>query len=266
MSERLAERIAVVTGGSQGIGRGITERLLRAGAAVVIADRRPPDDFDDWRSQSTQKLSWIETDVSSSASVQALATALNDTYGRVDVLINNAGIMFEKSLEEQSEADWDRMMAVNLKGPMLLCKYLLPLLRDGVQRHGSAAIVNIGSIEGFAGNPQHTAYCASKGGVHGLTVALAIDLGPEGIRVNAIAPGWIDTDLNRAYVESVDDVALAKRELAKLHPVGHIGETGDVGDVAVWLASDESRFVSGQVITVDGARTVKLSLPGIFAH
>ena len=217
-----------------------------------------------WSEANHGRVHWVETDVTSSELIVALANAVESRFGGVDVLVNNAGIMFEKSLEDQTEADWDLMMAINLRGPMLMCKYLLPLMRRQVEKHGSAAVVNIGSIEGYACNPNHTAYAASKGGVHGLTPALAIDLGQQGIRVNAIAPGWIDTDLNREYVESVDDIDLAKRELAKLHPVGYIGQTGDVGDVAVWLASDESRFVSGQLITVDGARTKRLSLPAIF--
>ena len=264
MSNRLENKIAIVTGGSQGIGRGICECFLAAGARVVIADLHAPADLFDWQSHCENRLRWIETDVASIVSIEAMTADVESSFSGVDVLVNNAGIMFEKSIDEQTEADWDLMMAINLKGPVMMCKFVLPLLRQQVEIKGSAAIVNIGSIEGFAANPNHTAYCASKGGIHGLTPAMAIDLGPQGIRVNAIAPGWIDTDLNREYVESVDDVDLAKRELAKLHPVGSIGKTRDVGDVAVWLASDESSFVSGQVITVDGARTKTLSLPASF--
>ena len=264
MSRQLENRTAVITGGSQGIGRGITEHFLDVGAEVVIADLRAPVDLEEWQFRCCRRLRWVETDVSSMDSIRALAAAVDTVFDGLDIIVNNAGIMFEKSIEEQTEADWDSMMAINLKGPVMVTKYLLPLMRKRMERGDGAAIINIGSVEGFASNPHHTAYCASKGGVHGLTAAMAIDLGPQGIRVNAIAPGWIDTDLNRAYIESTDDVDLAKRELAKLHPVGYIGETGDIGDVAVWLASDESRFVSGQVITVDGARTKKLSLPTIF--
>lgn len=264
MHRPLESKVAVVTGGAQGIGRGISERLLAAGAHVIVADLKAPADLDSWQGTAQTHLSWLATDVTSAASVQSLANALSADHGRVDVLVNNAGIMFEKSLEAQTEADWDLMMAVNVKGPMLMSKHLLPLLRAAAAENGQASIVNIGSIEGFAVNPHHSAYSASKGAVHGLTTALAIDLGPDNVRVNAIAPGWIDTDLNRAYVESAGDVELAKRELAKLHPLGYIGEPSDVGDVAVWLASAESRFVNGQIITVDGARTKKLSLPAVF--
>ena len=130
-----------------------------------------------------------------------------------------------------------------------------------MRSRGGGAIVNIGSVEGFAVNPGHTAYAASKAGVHGLTVALAVDLGQFGIRCNAVAPGWIDTELNRSYVEAHPDPDTFADEMARLHPVEHIGSARDVGDAVVWLASDASRFVSAETITVDGGRTRKLSLP-----
>ncbi len=264
MTKAMENKTVVVTGGSQGIGRGICEQFLTAGATVLIADLKAPADFEQWQATTDGRLNWFETDVTSTESIKSLVVYIKTQRNTVDVLVNNAGIMFEKSIEEQSEADWDLMMSINVKGPMLMSKLLLPLLREGAAANGQASIVNIGSIEGFAVNPRHTAYSASKGAVHGFTAALAVDLGADNVRVNAIAPGWIDTDLNKAYVESAGDVEMAKGELAKLHPLGYIGEPGDVGDVAVWLASSESRFVNGQIITVDGARTKKLSLPSIF--
>ncbi len=264
MRKNIDNKIVVVTGGSQGIGRGICECFLQAGAHVVIADLRAPGDLVEWQSRCGKMVSWIKTDVASIASIKAMAKVVDKQFGGVDVLINNAGIMFEKSIDKQTETDWDLLMAVNLKGPVMVTKYLLPAMRKQIEKTGSATIVNIGSVEGYFCNPNHTAYAASKGGVHGLTSAMAIDLGPQGIRVNAVAPGWIDTDLNREYVESVGDADQAKSELEKLHPVCYIGDSKDVGNVTVWLASEESRFVSGQVITVDGARTNRLSLPEIF--
>lgn len=264
MSKNLGNKIAVVTGGSQGIGRAICKCFLEAGAVVVIADLHAPFDLSEWRRRFHQKISWIETDVSLVDSIKFLAKTVGERFDGVDVLVNNAGIMFEKSIEEQSEDDWDSMMAVNLKAPIMMTKYLLPFMRKRVKKNGTAAIVNIGSVEGYACNPNHTAYAASKGGVHGLTVAMAVDLGPQGVRVNAIAPGWIDTDLNRQYIQSVGDIAQAKKDLAKLHPVGYIGDVRDVGETAVWLAGNESRFICGQLITVDGARTKRLSLPETF--
>jgi len=248
MSARLDGMTAVVTGGSRGIGRAIAQKLAGAGAGVVIGDLLPPADGD---------LAWRELDVTSEASISAFVGAVADARGGLDVLVNNAGVMFERALEEQSAEEWDRMMAINLRGPFLMAKHAAPLMRA----RGGGVIVNIGSVEGYAVNPGHAAYAASKGGVHGLTVALAIDLGAGGIRCNAVAPGWIDTDFNRGIVESHPDPTTFAGEMARLHPVGYIGTPGDVGDVVVWLASDESRFVTGELITVDGGRTRKLSLP-----
>ena len=248
----LTRKVAVVTGGAQGIGRAIAGRLADAGATVVVGDLHKPADH--------TGIEHAALDVTDESSISAFLDAVVEDHGGLDIVVNNAGIMFEKSVEEQSGADWDLMMAVNLRGPFLVTKHAAPLLRA----RGGGAIVNVGSIEGFACNPNHTAYAASKAGVHGLTNALAIDLGPDGIRVNAVAPGWIDTDLNASYVDSHPDRDEVIRQLAKLHPVGHVGDPTDVGDVVAWLASAESRFVTGQVVTVDGGRTGRPTLPPIF--
>ena len=237
---------AVVTGGAQGIGRAIADRLAADGADVVIGDLRDPGDLGD-------RQRYVELDVRSESSANAFAGECGDGVG---VLVNNAGIMFEASIAEQTTEQWDMAMAVNLRGPWLMTKVLLSRLS---KRGG--AVVNIGSIEGIGSNPLHTAYSASKGGVHGLTAAMAVDLGPMGIRCNAVAPGWIDTALNKAYIERLDNRDEAVAELALLHPVGHVGDPSDVAATEAFLASEDARFVSGQVIVVDGARTAKLSLP-----
>lgn len=237
---------AVVTGGAQGIGRAIADRLAAEGADVVIGDLRDPADLG-----ANQR--WVHLDVTSEESAVSLAAECGDAVG---VLVNNAGIMFEASIADQTIEQWDMAMAINLRGPWLMTKALLPQLRAG-----GAAVVNIGSIEGIGSNPLHTAYSASKGGVHGLTAAMAVDLGPMGVRCNAIAPGWIDTALNRDYIDRLPNRDQALKELAQLHPVGHIGDPADVASVAAFLASPDARFVSGQVVVVDGARMSKLSLP-----
>jgi meso-butanediol dehydrogenase/(S,S)-butanediol dehydrogenase/diacetyl reductase len=165
--------------------------------------------------------------------------------------------MFEKTVEQMTVEDWDGMMAVNLRAPFLLAKYCVPSMR----RRGGGSIINIGSIEALASNPGHSAYSASKAGLHGLTAAIAVDHGKDGIRCNAIAPGWINSDLSEAYIDSMPDRDRVRRELKVMHPIGRLGEPGDVGNLAVWLASDESAFVTGQVFVVDGGRTKKLPLP-----
>jgi len=248
MSERLEDRVAVVTGGARSIGAAIADRLAAAGATVVVGDLGTNEAHD------SRPL-----DVADEAQVQAFIEGVVADHGRLDIVVNNAGIMFETPIDEQDLASWNRMIAINLTGPMLMSKHAALHLAA----HGVGSIVNIGSLEGDACNPAHAAYAATKAGVHGLTRATAIDLGPQGTRCNAIAPGWIDTPLNASYVDTHPDRELVIAELAKLHPIGRVGDTNDVGDVAVWLASDESRFVTGQVITVDGGRTARPSLPGM---
>ena len=248
MTDRLEGRSAVVTGGARGIGAAIADRLAAAGATVVVGDLIESDTHD------SRIL-----DVSDEGQIDAFVADVVADHGRLDIVVNNAGIMFETPIDEQDLDSWNRMLAINLTGPMLMSKHAAPHLAE----HGVGSIVNIGSLEGDACNPAHAAYAATKAGVHGLTRATAIDLGPQGTRCNAIAPGWIDTPLNASYVDTHPDRDLVIAELAKLHPIGRVGDTTDVGDVAVWLASDESRFVTGQVITVDGGRTARPSLPGM---
>jgi meso-butanediol dehydrogenase/(S,S)-butanediol dehydrogenase/diacetyl reductase len=252
MVRRLAGKVALVTGGGKGIGLGITQRFLEEGARVAIVQRTPPGD----RSVGEQAL-FIPADLTRSDEINKAVDAVFRHFDSLDILVNNAGIMFEKTVEEMSEADWDRMMAVNLKAPFLLTKRAMPFLR----RHHRGSIINIGSIEGLASNPGHTAYSASKAGIHGFTAAVAVDHGRDGVRCNAIAPGWINSELSEVYLEEMQDSARIRRELMMMHPAGRLGEPRDVGNLAVWLASDESSFVTGQVYVIDGGRTKKLPLP-----
>ncbi|RWI85416.1 MAG: SDR family oxidoreductase [Mesorhizobium sp.] len=254
MGNRLSGKVAIVTGGKRGIGRAIAERLAEEGAAVVIGDLLGADS-----AGIVGGLVLLQLDVTKEGSIRAFVDDVLKRFGRIDILVNNAGIVIHKSVDEQTAEDWDRLMAVNLRGPFLMAKYVAPEMR----RNGSGAIVNIGSVEAFMVNPWHTAYAATKAGVHGLTLGLAVDLGPDGIRCNTVCPGWIDTDLNRAYVEMHPDRSLIERELGQLHPVGRIGSPSEVANAVLWLASDDSSFVSGEMIAVDGARTKKISLPAI---
>jgi meso-butanediol dehydrogenase/(S,S)-butanediol dehydrogenase/diacetyl reductase len=234
----LAGKTAVVTGGGQGIGLGISEALAAAGAEILVAQRRAPP--------AELGARWVEADLSDSGSPAAIAAAVERHWGRLDILVNNAGIMFEKPLADTLLEDWNRILAVNLTAPVFLAKALLPMLRDG-----GGSIVNIGSIEGLAANPGHIAYCTTKGGVHALTRAMAVDLGEYGIRVNAIAPGWIRSELSDNYISAQADPDAAWEGLYRMHPAGRVGE----------LAGENSAFVTGQVIVIDGGRTSKLPLP-----
>ena len=263
----LDDRVAVVTGACGKLGPIWVRALLETGAQVAALDLErvePSGPYTDIAERYPQRLQRFHVDVTSRASLVATREAVEERFGPVSIVVNNAGIdqppgtpSQSFALEEIPEEVCRQVLEVNLVGLFLTTQVFLP----SIKASGGGSVINIGSIEGFAANPGHTAYSASKGGVHGLTVALAVDLGPDGVRCNAIAPGWIDTELNAHYLDRHPRREEAVAALARLHPVGHIGSPGDVGDVAVWLASDESRFVTGQVITVDGGRTARPSLP-----
>ncbi|MEM7317948.1 MAG: SDR family oxidoreductase [Pseudomonadota bacterium] len=240
-----SDKVALVTGGRSGIGAAIADKLATNGARVFTAQRGDDPHHDSIRAD------FLDPD----APRQVIGELIGQA-GRLDILVNNAGIMREGTALESTQADWDQTLRVNLTVPYLLITHALPhLIRQG------GSIVNIGSIEGNGSNPRHPAYCASKGGLHALTRAIAVDHGPDGVRCNAIAPGWIDTDLNLAFVQSLGDPAEVKSALDRIHPVGRTGTPEDIAGLASWLASDAAGFVTGQVWTVDGGRTSKLSLP-----
>jgi len=241
-------KTALVTGGGQGIGLGISEAFLDAGAELLVAQRSAPP--------AHLAAHWVEADLADPASYGAIAAAVQQRRGSLDILVNNAGFMFETSLGALELEAWNRMVAVNLTAPIFLAQALLPMLRDG-----GGSIVNIGSIEGLGANPGHIAYCATKGGVHALTRAMAVDLGQHGIRANAIAPGWIRSELSDNYINAQADPDSAWEGLYRMHPAGRVGEPADVGQLAVYLAGEASAFVTGQVIVIDGGRTSKLPLP-----
>lgn len=248
---QLEGKIALVTGGGRGIGRGIVDRFLEEGAQVAVVQRQPLDDA------LTGRVVHVPADLGDASSIATVVERVVERFGGLDVLVNNAGIMFERAVSEISPAEWDLMMAVNLRAPLFLAQAALPHMRA----RGGGSIINIGSIEGLAANPGHAAYCASKAGVHGMTRAMAVDLGVDNVRCNAIAPGWITSELSETYLESHPDPAAARADLNRLHPVGRVGRPADVGDLAVYLASDHAGFLTGEIIVLDGGRTAKLPLP-----
>ncbi|WP_246145224.1 SDR family NAD(P)-dependent oxidoreductase [Oceanobacillus sojae] len=234
-----------MTGGRSGIGHAIAHRLHDEGATVITAQRRKDEEFD-----------WIEADFSDSQTPNRVIEEVITRAGRLDVLVNNAGMMQETGVEETSLEDWERNLNVNLTTPFLLIKAALPYLR---KTQGS--IVNTGSVEGLSANPGHAAYSASKAGLHGLTRAVAVDHGHEGIRCNAVAPGWIDTELNLNFIENTSDAEAFRNDIARIHPVARTGSPEEVAALVAFLAADEAAFITGQVYTVDGGRMAKLSLP-----
>ena len=242
---RFEGKTVLITGGRSGIGRATAERFADEGARVFTAQRGEDDQFES-----------IIADLADPAAPQAVIDQVTRQSGRLDVLVNNAGIMQEAAIEDMPLEDWMQTININLTAPFLMIKAALPYLRQT-----KGAIVNTGSIEGLGSNPMHAAYGASKAGLHGLTNAVAVDHGDEGIRCNAVAPGWIDTDLNIDFIESMEDPAAFRRDIGKIHPLGRTGTPQEVASLIAFLASSDASFITGQVYTVDGGRMTKLSLP-----
>ena len=250
---RLQGKVAIVTGGSRGIGRGIVERFVAEGAHVLATARRLPEKT----MPAGDNLAFIAADVARTEDAARIVAYAVERFGGLDILVNNAGIQLQKSLEETSEAEWDEVMAVNVKGIFLCTRAALPALRS----RGGGAIVNIGSYDGFLADPNFSAYCASKGAVHALTRAMAIDLGKDGIRCNVICPGWIETEMVEDYIAHLPDPAAARASIESLHPVGRTGRPADIASLALWLASDESSFFTGQEFVADGGFTARAPQP-----
>lgn len=249
---RLENKTAVVTGGRQGIGRAVVERFVAEGARVLACGRGArPDDL-------PADVLWETTDVAEHTDVSALADRVVVEFGELSILVNNAGVQIEKTIVETTDADWDRLMGVNARGVFLLCRDCIPLMTRG------GSIINIGSISATTADPGLALYNASKAFVQGLTRSIAVDHGPA-IRCNAISPGWIMTGMADAAFALAHDPVAAKRDALARHPAGRFGEPGDIASLAVWLASDEAGFASGQCYTLDGGLTAASPLnPGLF--
>ena len=242
MAGLLDGRAALVTGGGRGIGRAIVEAFVAEGAEVLTCGRGAEAEG------LPEGVAWCRADLGRTADVETLADATEARFGGLDILVNNAGVQVEKTVTESDEADWDQVMGVNAKAVFLLCRRLIPAMAA----RGGGAIVNIGSISGAHADPSMALYNASKAFVHGLTRAIAVDHGHQGIRCNAICPGWITTAMADAAFALAGDPAAAEADARARHPAGRLGRPEDIAQAAVWLASDRAAFVTGQTLTVDG--------------
>jgi glucose 1-dehydrogenase len=243
----LAGKVALVTGAGTGIGAVIAERFGREGAAVAVNYRGSKDDAHALAARliaAGERAIPVQADVSKKADVERMVDEVVRELGGLDILVNNAGIEEQHPLLEIDEASWDRILAVNLKGPFLCTQAAV----RHMQSRGAGAVVNISSIHEDFPFPGYTAYCASKGGLRMLMRNLAEELGHMGIRVNNIAPGAIATPINRALLG--DEAKL--KELGRIVALGRIGQPEDVAEVALFLASDRARYVTGSTYYVDG--------------
>jgi NAD(P)-dependent dehydrogenase (short-subunit alcohol dehydrogenase family) len=245
----LKARVAVITGSGSGIGRASAMEFARAGARVVVADINGDAAADTVsRIEADRGTAMaVETDVASPESVQNLVAETLRRFGMVHVLMNNAAIQVNKTVEDTTVEEWNREMSVNIGGIFLCCKYFFPHLRKT-----KGNIINMSSVNGFFTEPMCAGYCATKAAIIGLTKAMAIDHGKEGIRVNCICPGYIDAGLAEGYFEAQADPRAAREAAGKLHALWRIGRPEEVGRAAVFLASDEASFITGAALTVDG--------------
>lgn len=248
----LSGRVAIITGGNGGIGLGMARGLARAGAAVVIAGRNPEKNAAAIAElgELGAKASAVEVDVASEAACQLMVKAAVEYFGRLDILINNAGTNIRKPPEEYSLAEWHSILETNLTAAFVCSRAAYPEM----QRAGGGKIINIGSMTSLFGVPFAVPYSASKGGIVQLTKALATAWAKENIQVNAVLPGWIDTDLTRNARQQVP--GLHERVLERT-PAGRWGVTDDFAGIAVFLSSRASDFVTGTAIPVDGGYSVQ---------
>ena len=247
---RLQGETALITGGGTGLGRAITLAFAREGANVSVAGRRlePLQEVAREIELGGGKALAIGCDVTDAREATRAVAQTTARFGRLTILVNNAGTLHVSTIETIPEEEWDRVMTVNVKGPFLMSRAALPELR----RAGGGAIVNIGSILGLIGAKERAAYCASKGGVTMLTRAMALDHANENIRVNCICPAIVETDLVRGLFDRAPDGEALRKARAALIPLGRMGKPEDVAEMAVFLASRESSWMTGAAIPLDG--------------
>lgn len=247
---RLRDKVAVVTGAGRGIGEGIAVRFAREGAKVVLAQRTLEDGERVAAAieRDGGKATALSTDVRVPRSVEAMVSTALETYGRLDILCNCAGKGGIEDIVDFSAKHYDAIMDLNVRGILLCMKYAVPHLIAS----GSGSVINIASITGIVGIPQSIVYCASKGAVLSLTRQAALDLAPSGVRVNAVAPGYIGNQMFYEYRDAHPDPQAVADEVLSSIPMGRLGTNDDVAGAAVYFASDDAQWVTGATLVIDG--------------
>jgi meso-butanediol dehydrogenase/(S,S)-butanediol dehydrogenase/diacetyl reductase len=249
----MGQRGAIVTGGSRGIGRAIVDRFVADKMKVLTCGRgtRPAD--------LAAQAVWVQADVSRPGDAERIVAEARKHFGRVAILVNNAGIQLEKTVSNTTDADWDLVMGVNARGPFNMCRAVHPDMEES-----GGVIVNIGSISGMVSDPSLAVYNASKAFVHALTRSIAIDHGPK-VRCNAVSPGWIATGMADDAFALSKDPSAAKADALARHAARRLGRPEDIANMVAWLVSDQAEFVTGQCFICDGGLTAASPLqPGLF--
>ena len=248
---KLKGKVIIITGAKSGIGLATANRFASEGAKVVVADIKDAHKEVSEITRREAEALFVQADVSNGSQVAALIEKTLAAFGRLDVLVNNAGIELTKKVTETTEAEWDHLMNVNLKGVFLCSKAAIPVM----QRNGGGVIVNVASELGLVGGSEIAAYSASKGGVVQLTKAMAIDHAGDGIRVNCVAPGPVSTPLLEAIIENSSNPEQERQSIVGKTLLKRLARPEEIANVIVFMASDESSYMTGSVVVVDGGWT-----------
>jgi NAD(P)-dependent dehydrogenase (short-subunit alcohol dehydrogenase family) len=249
-------RVALVTGGAYGIGRGIAQEFAKKGDAVVIADRddkRGAELESSLRKSGAQAL-FVHTDIRIESDVQALIAKTTEAFGRVDVLCNNAGIERYRTADEYTIDDWNAISETNLRGAFLCTKYAYPLLKKS-----KGCVVNISSVQAIACEPKISVYAATKAGLLALTRGMALDFAADGVRVNAVCPGAIQTGMMEPFIKDQPDPEEAVKAIGRTIPLGRVGQPEDIAQAVYFLASPAASYITGATLVVDGGLLGRLS-------
>ncbi|MGG1674147.1 3-oxoacyl-ACP reductase FabG [Neobacillus sp. NRS-1170] len=243
---RFIEKVVLITGGAQGIGKETAKKFLKEGASVVICDYDESAGKEALGELNDEKVNFYKVNVTESSQIEEMVRLIVQKYGKIDILINNAGITLDGFLTKMEDSDWEKVISVNLTGVFKCTKAVAPIML----KQGSGVILNASSVVGIYGNIGQTNYAATKAGVIGLTKSWGKEFGPKGIRVNAVAPGFIETGMTAAVPEKVLNLMKEKTPLKRL------GKPEDIAAAYLFLASDDAKYINGTILSVDGGLVI----------